>query len=30
MVDDLRSNPEFSSLIARLGLPDRARLVMPS
>ena len=30
MVDDLRSNPEFSSLIARLGLPDRARLVKPS
>jgi hypothetical protein len=30
MVDDLRSNPEFSSLIARLGLPDGARLVKPS
>ena len=30
MVDDLRSTPEFCSLIARLGLPDRARSVTPS
>ncbi len=30
MVDDLRSNPEFSSLIARLGLSARARSVTPS
>jgi TolB-like protein/tetratricopeptide (TPR) repeat protein len=30
MVDDLRSNPQFSSLIARLGLPDGARVVKPS